>query len=258
MSLDNKKKEMKSITQLFSVLALLAFFVASCQPEENKIPPCYNGVQDGDETSVDCGGSDCPPCQATCDDGIQNQGEQGIDCGGPCPLCATCFDGVQNGQETGIDCGGPECPPCPPSCNDLILNGTEDGVDCGGNCLVCDPQMIGFEATVDGTALPDPNSNATITVGVMNVTGSASGYQISLNFPADITVGTYDIVGGSVVATLNNASVSPPLFSATAGTLIIDEHNVSTKAISGTFSFSGVNDAASTVEVTDGYFSLTY
>ena len=54
-------------------------------------PTCDDGVQNGDETGVDCGGPDCPPCVATCDDGIQN------------------------GDETGVDCGGPDCPPCAPT-----------------------------------------------------------------------------------------------------------------------------------------------
>ncbi|NRA50603.1 MAG: fibronectin type III domain-containing protein, partial [Phaeodactylibacter sp.] len=53
------------------------------------------------------------PPAATCDDGIQNGGETGVDCGGPnCPACPTCNDGIQNGSETGIDCGGPDCGPC--------------------------------------------------------------------------------------------------------------------------------------------------
>ena len=73
---------------------------------------CHNGIQDGNETSVDCGGS-CPPCPATCYDGIKNQNETGIDCGGVCPPCVieTCNDGIKNQNETGIDCGG-VCPPC--------------------------------------------------------------------------------------------------------------------------------------------------
>lgn len=50
----------------------------------------------------------------TCTDGIQNGNETGVDCGGDCDPCATtptCTDGVQNGNETGVDCGG-SCPPC--------------------------------------------------------------------------------------------------------------------------------------------------
>ena len=65
-------------------------------------------------------GSGNPP---TCTDGIQNGEETGVDCGGPdCPACPTCTDGVQNGQETGVDCGGPDCPACP--CFDNVVTVT--------------------------------------------------------------------------------------------------------------------------------------
>ena len=51
---------------------------------------------------------------AHCKDGIQNDDETGIDCGGiDCPPCPSCTDGIQNGNETGVDCGGTECDPCP-------------------------------------------------------------------------------------------------------------------------------------------------
>ncbi|MEZ5038491.1 MAG: T9SS type A sorting domain-containing protein [Saprospiraceae bacterium] len=110
-------------------------------------PTCDDGIQNGDETGVDCGGPDCPACpvEPTCDDGIQNGDETGVDCGGPdCPACPvepTCEDGIQNGDETGVDCGGPDCPACPvdPTCDDGIQNGDETGVDCGGSCAPCDP-----------------------------------------------------------------------------------------------------------------------
>jgi hypothetical protein len=72
-------------------------------------PTCNDGIQNGSETGVDCGGS-CAPC-ATCNDGIQNGSETGVDCGGSCAPCATCNDGIQNGSETGVDCGG-SCAPC--------------------------------------------------------------------------------------------------------------------------------------------------
>ena len=45
-------------------------------------PSCFDGIQNGNETGIDCGGT-CPPCH--CSDGIQNNGETGVDCGGPCP-----------------------------------------------------------------------------------------------------------------------------------------------------------------------------
>jgi uncharacterized membrane protein YgcG len=55
--------------------------------------------------------------EATCNDGIQNGGETGIDCGGPCEPCVVpnCFDGIKNCHdglcEDDIDCGGP-CKSC--------------------------------------------------------------------------------------------------------------------------------------------------
>jgi|TARA_B110001469_G_scaffold27660_1_gene28361 hypothetical protein len=54
---------------------------------------------------------------AACDDGLHNGDEAGVDCGGAaCRACApTCFDGLQNGGETGVDCGG-SCAFCIPSC----------------------------------------------------------------------------------------------------------------------------------------------
>jgi hypothetical protein len=70
--------------------------------------------------------SDCP----TCSDGVKNGTETGVDCGGTaciaCPIQPSCNDGIQNGTETGIDCGG-TCAACPvATCNtptDLITTG---------------------------------------------------------------------------------------------------------------------------------------
>ena len=75
----------------------------------NPTPNCNDGIMNGDETGVDCGGS-CDPCP-TCNDGIMNGDETGVDCGGSCDPCPTCNDGVMNGDETGVDCGG-SCDPC--------------------------------------------------------------------------------------------------------------------------------------------------
>ncbi|MFH1174188.1 MAG: hypothetical protein V1725_03590 [archaeon] len=93
------------------------------KPPDNQscvyIPTCFDSVQNGDETGVDCGGV-CGPCP-TCNDSIQNchfvNGnkvcELGVDCGGPCKPCTHCFDGIQNDDEQGIDCGGSCEKACP-------------------------------------------------------------------------------------------------------------------------------------------------
>ena len=64
--------------------------------------------------------SSCQP--PSCTDGIQNGDETGVDCGGSCPnTCPTCTDGVQNGDEEGIDCGGSNCAPCPCEDNTIVI-----------------------------------------------------------------------------------------------------------------------------------------
>lgn len=84
-----------------------------------------------------CGEDEDPEPMTSCTDGIQNGDETGVDCGGTCTACPTCTDGIQNGDETGVDCGGANCPACP-TCEDGTMNGDETGVDCGGaNCPAC-------------------------------------------------------------------------------------------------------------------------
>ena len=178
-------------------------------------PTCYDGVRNGVEADVDCGGPECAStcsagrtcsagsdcasgvcdgaslmCQPpTCTDGVRNGGESGVDCGGGAgagcvALCGvgggctndgdcasgtcdastatcaaqTCGDGLHNGDETDVDCGGPSCGTAcdaglacgsssdctsrvcdggvcvPPSCSDGVRNGGEAGVDCGAVC----------------------------------------------------------------------------------------------------------------------------
>jgi uncharacterized protein (TIGR02145 family) len=137
---------MKTTRLLFYFLFASALMLTSCNEDQDDPTTCSDGIQNGTETGVDCGGATCPSCPITptCSDGIQNGTETGVDCGGvacpACPITPTCSDGIQNGTETGIDCGGATCPACPitPTCSDGIQNGTETGIDCGGvTCPVC-------------------------------------------------------------------------------------------------------------------------
>ena len=172
-------------------------------PDCAACPTCDDGIQNGSETGVDCGGPDCAACP-TCDDGIQNGNETGVDCGGPdCAACPTCDDGIQNGNETGIDCGGRDCPSCPvgPTCDDGIQNGNETGVDCGGpDCPSCpvDPTcddgiQNGNETGVDcgGPDCPSCPVDPTCTDVIVSITLD--------NYPEE-TSWTITDDGGSVVA----------------------------------------------------------
>ncbi len=212
---------------------------------------CNDGIQNGNETDVDCGGgtcgacalgkkckvdADCPlgggcdvttmTCDAdTCHDGIQNGSETDVDCGGSCGGCAvgkkcfatsdcltsegcdvttktcdanTCSDGIHDGGETDVDCGGGVCPACAnllhcgagsdcqsgvctggacqaPSCSDGVQNEDETSVDCGGVCGTCTVLALGagVASTVGGEFHPGAAWATSSTPGGMSVDGLA-------------------------------------------------------------------------------------
>lgn len=111
-----------------------------CLGNSGPTPTCDDGIQNGSETGIDCGGTDCDACP-TCSDGVQNGNETGVDCGGPdCDACPTCSDGVQNGDETGVDCGGTNCSPCGGGSGSNVLHqgffesGLDGWIDGGSDC----------------------------------------------------------------------------------------------------------------------------
>jgi hypothetical protein len=101
---------------------------------------CSDGVKDGYETDVDCGGWICPTCSigdscvlgTDCVSGACVAGlceRSSVDAAGDAPSqsqcncapsdlmcatrCAACTNGVMDGTETDVDCGGSVCPQCP-------------------------------------------------------------------------------------------------------------------------------------------------
>jgi len=142
-----------------------------CPPSRARCTPeaCDNGVLDGSELLIDCGGGECPGCPdgsacsagadcasgscsaarrcaaSSCDDGVRNQDEQGIDCGGrcasPCPAGSACTLGAE--CTSGV-CGGGSCALASDtqccraaSCGDGVLNGGEADLDCGSADPAC-------------------------------------------------------------------------------------------------------------------------
>jgi hypothetical protein len=138
--------------------------VARCTPEA-----CDNGVLDGAEMLIDCGGGECSGCPdgtsctsgadcasgncsatgqcapASCADGVRNQDELGVDCGGrcslPCPAGSACT--LDTGCTSGV-CGAGNCELTTDarccqaaSCNDGVLNGGEADLDCGSSEPLC-------------------------------------------------------------------------------------------------------------------------
>jgi hypothetical protein len=138
------------------------------------IAGCLDGMLDGSETGVDCGGGTCPACA---------NGKACVaasDCqSGTCinHLCASppaqCLDNSKDGSETDVDCGGGTCPACangktcsvqsdcqsgtcmngrcaspPAQCLDSMKDGSETDVDCGGGTC---PACVSGKMCVKGT-----------------------------------------------------------------------------------------------------------
>lgn len=127
------------------------------------LPNCFDGIQNQDETGIDCGGVCeinfgfvCPPPPETCFDGIMNQDETGIDYGGVCGI------------------GGESAPagPQPLTMVDDNVDGIDDlsGYDSNGNVPIGAPGE-GDSSTYD-TSLPGDISE----VGETNWSGLITGY----------------------------------------------------------------------------------
>lgn len=85
--------------------------VLGFQPDPPVTVTCTDGIWNGTETDVDCGGGACYPCEPgqSCVD--SSDCVSGSCVGGACQA-ASCTDGLWNGTETDIDCGGDTCEPC--------------------------------------------------------------------------------------------------------------------------------------------------
>ena len=96
---------------------------------------CTDGVKNGDETDIDCGGS-CDPCA----DGLSCH--VNADCvsdsclSGVCAAAPTCSDGLKNGSETDVDCGG-ICPSCADGQSCLSDNDCANSHCISGVCASC-------------------------------------------------------------------------------------------------------------------------
>ncbi|MCL2779328.1 MAG: hypothetical protein FWD73_15140 [Polyangiaceae bacterium] len=101
-----------------------------CSGQQCVAASCTDGVKNGAETDIDCGGSLCPACaddQAcieSTDCTSKHCGDDGV-CIAPAP-----DDGIQNGDETDIDCGGSIAPKCEEG-QGCLSNDDCDALACG-------------------------------------------------------------------------------------------------------------------------------
>lgn len=150
--------------------------------DDGSCETCTDGIQNGDETGIDCGGARCPVCPEIpgCTDISAHNYDPAatVDDGS----CETCSDGIKNGDESGVDCGGTRCDPCPivfgctdpeahnfnpaanidngtcETCHDGILNGDETGIDCGGSLCPAECPQPPVANCADLTIYVDPDN----------------------------------------------------------------------------------------------------
>jgi len=128
---------------------------------------CTDGIANGTETDIDCGGTCAGTCPAGAGCEVGDDCDSGV-CAGRTCAAEDCADLTQNGEETDVDCGGSFCEPCvvgaaclrdtdcergfcdtlvcrTPSCTDQIRNQGESDVDCGDAAQLC-PRCVAGES----------------------------------------------------------------------------------------------------------------
>jgi hypothetical protein len=137
---------------------------------ECSAPACDDGVENGDETDLDCGGACGPSCSQgeTC--AADGDCKGGICSGSFC--LPSCTDGELNNGETALDCGGPVCTstcataePCVVAsdctsafCVDALCCATA----CDTACSACSAALKGSGADGECGAVPqgtDPHAD---------------------------------------------------------------------------------------------------
>ena len=101
---------------------------------------CHDGMKDGDETGIDCGGPTCAAC-ATGQGCLVGTDCVSRVCSGMLCQAPTCSDGVKNGSETDIDCGGIACPACFVGKQCLLTADCKSDI-CTSNTCSCPPNMV--------------------------------------------------------------------------------------------------------------------
>jgi hypothetical protein len=105
-----------------------------------ELPSCHDGMKDGQETDIDCGGPNCPACAATLSCLVAADCSSQV-CTGDVCQAPSCTDGVKNGTETDIDCGSSMCPPCIVGKQCVTTTDCTSNICTAGACA-CPPGMV--------------------------------------------------------------------------------------------------------------------
>ncbi|MBA3064010.1 hypothetical protein FP803_01075, partial [Candidatus Woesearchaeota archaeon] len=120
-------------------------------------PSCDDGIENGNETDVDCGGS-CSKCENDDECNKDSDCKSGK-CDSTLKICIgvdTCANNRLDSDETDVDCGGNCAEKKDKKCNDG--KNCKKNSDCeSGSCL--NGKCVAFEKDTDGDGIPDKNDN---------------------------------------------------------------------------------------------------
>ena len=171
---------------------------------------CLDGIRDGLETDIDCGGGLCPAC------GPGRTCLAARDCttavcgpGGVCGTGSSCTDFILNGTETDVDCGGGACPACGVGRVCRVPADCASGACVSGRCAV-----TAFSAAPAADLYRIVGGQGvTVQPGTLagyGITAAAGGSSFRLVWTGDGTVsGTYREFYGSVSTDGSFVSITP-------------------------------------------------
>ena len=135
-----------------------------------------------------------------------------------------------------------------------------DDPNSGSGSNICPTNII--TASVDGSTIGLIFLSATKQAGVLKVVGSSSATleNLQLVFPADITAGTYTMDATTYLGTYTKTvGTTASNYNSVSGTLVIEEHDITKKALKGSFSFSAVEiGGTASKEISVGSFCVNY
>lgn len=118
---------------------------------------CSDGILNGNETGLDCGGSQCDKCEAgqeclevrDCKAGLScvhlSSEESKLVCQAP-----SCNDKAVNGNETDMDCGGSDCPKCSAGNVCVTDNDCDNDLVCGNSNICEEPGVVSGSGSIAG------------------------------------------------------------------------------------------------------------
>jgi len=135
-----------------------------------------------------------------------------------------------------------------------------DSTNTGTGSNICPTNKI--TASVDGNAIGTSFIAASNLGGLLQVVGSNASTMENLQivFPEGITAGTYTMDATTYLGTYTKTvGTTASNYNSVSGTLVIEEHDVTNKAVKGTFSFSALEiGGTATKEISAGSFCAKY